>query len=154
MDRLPTSSLCQTERLKSGAKRQAILGPAFRGVFNREPWQPVPDVYEKDWRQECQLADRIVVNSKWSEQALDSIACFPLGWVRPDMVVAGCCFNFCGGGSGWINGLLLPEVSADAIAKVLRELVANPSRLLGFSARSGVDARFGLKALAASLLNL
>lgn len=53
-----------------------------------------------------------------------------------------------------VNGLLVPEVSADAITKVLRKLVGNPSRLREFSARSGVDARFRLKALAASLLNL
>jgi glycosyltransferase involved in cell wall biosynthesis len=53
-----------------------------------------------------------------------------------------------------VNGLLLPEVSGDAIIKVLNELVDSPSRLRELSARSGVGARFSLKALAASLLNL
>ena len=53
-------------------------------------WQPAPDVYWKDWRQECQLADRIVVNSKWSEQALlqegvsaEKIRVVPLAYDAP-----------------------------------------------------------------------
>lgn len=34
------------------------------------PWQPPPDRYWQAWRQECQLADRIAVNSVWSRQLL------------------------------------------------------------------------------------
>jgi glycosyltransferase involved in cell wall biosynthesis len=33
-------------------------------------WQPVPPHYWNDWQQECELADRILVNSEWSQQAL------------------------------------------------------------------------------------
>jgi glycosyltransferase involved in cell wall biosynthesis len=33
-------------------------------------WQPVPPQYWERWRAECKLADRILVNSNWSKQAL------------------------------------------------------------------------------------
>jgi glycosyltransferase involved in cell wall biosynthesis len=39
--------------------------PAWRGS-----WVPAPHRYWSAWRQECALADRIVVNSAWSRQAL------------------------------------------------------------------------------------
>jgi len=53
-----------------------------------------------------------------------------------------------------VNGILLREVRADTIVRVLRELVDDPNRLREFSARSGVNGRFSFKALAASLINL
>jgi hypothetical protein len=31
-------------------------------------WQPAPVDYWKSWREECELADRIVINSEWSRQ--------------------------------------------------------------------------------------
>jgi glycosyltransferase involved in cell wall biosynthesis len=34
-------------------------------------WQPVPLQYWESWRVECELSDRIVVNSTWSKQALE-----------------------------------------------------------------------------------
>ena len=33
-------------------------------------WQPAPAEYWRDWREECDLADRIVVNSDWSQEGL------------------------------------------------------------------------------------
>ncbi len=33
-------------------------------------WQPAPKEYWDNWRRECSLADQIVVNSKWSRDAL------------------------------------------------------------------------------------
>jgi glycosyltransferase involved in cell wall biosynthesis len=39
--------------------------PAQRGT-----WQPPPRHYWSNWREECALADRIVVNSRWSRMAL------------------------------------------------------------------------------------
>lgn len=33
-------------------------------------WQPVPPAYWENWQAECGLADRILVNSDWSRQAL------------------------------------------------------------------------------------
>src|SRR5204863_5284897 len=35
-----------------------------------QQWQPAPAAYWQGWREECRLADRIVVNSSWSQQAL------------------------------------------------------------------------------------
>ena len=34
-------------------------------------WEPAPPQYWDRWKQECVLADRIVVNSRWSKQALE-----------------------------------------------------------------------------------
>jgi glycosyltransferase involved in cell wall biosynthesis len=36
-------------------------------------WQPAPPKYWASWREECQLADRIIVNSTWSSQALQQV---------------------------------------------------------------------------------
>jgi glycosyltransferase involved in cell wall biosynthesis len=33
-------------------------------------WQPAPPCYWHNWQEECRLADRIVVNSLWSSQAI------------------------------------------------------------------------------------
>lgn len=52
------------------------------------------------------------------------------------------------------NGLLLEEVSAEAIAKVLSELVRSPQRLAAMARESYVREEFSLKALASSLSQL
>jgi glycosyltransferase involved in cell wall biosynthesis len=36
-------------------------------------WQPAPPRYWASWQEECSLADRIVVNSLWSSQALQQV---------------------------------------------------------------------------------
>ena len=36
----------------------------------REDWQPAPSDYWDQWRKECALADRILVNSSWSRDSL------------------------------------------------------------------------------------
>lgn len=36
------------------------------------PWQPAPPGYWEAWRRECELADRVVVNSGWTRDALAS----------------------------------------------------------------------------------
>jgi len=46
-----------------------------RQEHNRHPhyqsnWQPAPPEYWINWQEECLLADRIIVNSPWSSQAL------------------------------------------------------------------------------------
>ncbi len=33
-------------------------------------WTPAPPAYWQSWREECRLADRVVVNSQWSKDAL------------------------------------------------------------------------------------
>jgi glycosyltransferase involved in cell wall biosynthesis len=53
-----------------------------------------------------------------------------------------------------VNGVLLREVSGQAIASVLLNLAHNPGRLRDLAAQSGVDDRFSLDSLASSLLNL
>ena len=49
------------------------------------------------------------------------------------------------------NGLILDEVSGDAIAAALRELLRAPETLHAMSENSRVDERFSLRSLAASL---
>ena len=39
---------------------------------NGNGWKPAPEVYWRQWREECELADQIVVNSTWSRDALVS----------------------------------------------------------------------------------
>jgi hypothetical protein len=51
------------------------------------------------------------------------------------------------------DGVLLREVSAEAIASVLLDFVRNPGRLPEMAAHSVVDDRFSLNNLASSLLN-
>ena len=53
-------------------------------------WEPAPPGYWDLWREECDLADRIVVNSKWSRSALEKagvspakIRAIPLAYERP-----------------------------------------------------------------------
>ena len=53
-------------------------------------WERAPKTYWSEWRRECALADRIVVNSSWSRDALvgegipaDKIRIVPLAYERP-----------------------------------------------------------------------
>ena len=53
-------------------------------------WERAPRTYWSEWRRECTLADRIVVNSSWSRDALvgegipaDKIRVVPLAYERP-----------------------------------------------------------------------
>jgi glycosyltransferase involved in cell wall biosynthesis len=53
-------------------------------------WERAPKTYWSAWRRECALADRIVVNSSWSREALvgegilaDKIRVVPLAYERP-----------------------------------------------------------------------
>ena len=54
-------------------------------------WHPAPSVYWERWQQECDLADVILVNSAWSQQALEQagispakLQVVPLAYQRPD----------------------------------------------------------------------
>ena len=44
---------------------EAAQEPEFAGE-----WQPAPPEYWAFWREECELADRIIVNSEWSREGL------------------------------------------------------------------------------------
>lgn len=53
-------------------------------------WQPAPQAYWDLWREECNVADQIVVNSEWSKSALEEagvspakIRVIPLAYERP-----------------------------------------------------------------------
>ncbi len=53
-------------------------------------WQPAPVAYWQQWREECALADEIIVNSPWSRSALqqsgistDKINVIPLAYTIP-----------------------------------------------------------------------
>jgi len=55
-------------------------------------WQPAPAEYWASWRQECELADRIVVNSDWSREGLvrggvpaEKISIIPLAYEAPEI---------------------------------------------------------------------
>ena len=55
-------------------------------------WQPAPPEYWAFWREECKLADRIVVNSEWSREGLvrggvpsEKISIIPLAYEAPDV---------------------------------------------------------------------
>ena len=52
------------------------------------------------------------------------------------------------------NGVILEEISGEAIANVLMQLLRSPETLGVMSARSGVSDRFSLRSLATSLSNL
>lgn len=49
-------------------------GPAeeriVAGLQTDGKWQPAPKAYWDNWRNECSLADQIIVNSQWSKDAL------------------------------------------------------------------------------------
>jgi glycosyltransferase involved in cell wall biosynthesis len=58
-------------------------------------WSSAPPHYWQEWQQECQLADRILVNSNWSQQALvevgipsQKIAIAPLAYQSPSQANA------------------------------------------------------------------
>jgi glycosyltransferase involved in cell wall biosynthesis len=56
----------------------------------RGNWEPRPSTYWVKWRNECEIADRIVVNSEWTQRALEEegvaagkIVIVPLAYKRP-----------------------------------------------------------------------
>jgi glycosyltransferase involved in cell wall biosynthesis len=71
-------------------------------------------------------------------------------WKLPVIASRHCGEVVCDG----VNGVLLEEVSGQAIANVLLELLRSPELLSSMSAQSGVSDRFSLKTLACSLKNL
>lgn len=51
-------------------EEKIVLGEAARVPELAGEWQPAPPEYWIRWREECDLADRIVVNSEWSREGL------------------------------------------------------------------------------------
>ena len=59
-------------------------------------WQPAPPGYWQQWRQELELADRILINSAWSRQCLlragvpaARLRIVPLSYACPSLLAAG-----------------------------------------------------------------
>lgn len=55
-------------------------------------WHPAPPEYWASWREECKLADRVVVNSEWSRDGLirggvpsEKISIIPLAYETPEV---------------------------------------------------------------------
>lgn len=57
-------------QIDPGPPEQRILQKLHQAPGLQHHWQPPPEAYWQHWREECELADRIVVNSNWSERAL------------------------------------------------------------------------------------
>jgi hypothetical protein len=99
-------------QIDPGPKEEAIVAeeatrvPALAGE-----WQPAPAEYWKSWREECELADHIVINSEWSREGLmrdrvpgEKLSVIPLayelegsrddGTTRPDERRYPACFTF------------------------------------------------------------
>ncbi len=67
-------------------REEHIRHPGYHSM-----WQPAPTDYWIAWREECSLADRIVVSSSWSSQALQQVGIsankidiIPLAYEIPD----------------------------------------------------------------------
>jgi glycosyltransferase involved in cell wall biosynthesis len=52
------------------AEERIVTGVIQRSAIAHKHWEPAPNQYWDNWRGECALADTIVVNSKWSKNAL------------------------------------------------------------------------------------
>jgi glycosyltransferase involved in cell wall biosynthesis len=52
------------------AGERIIAGLERTSSIKHKHWEPAPAEYWKSWRNECALADQIVVNSEWSRDAL------------------------------------------------------------------------------------
>lgn len=58
-------------QIDPGIEEEKIVIEEYQQYPNLAPdWQPVPSEYWHNWQQECQLADKILVNSNWSKKLL------------------------------------------------------------------------------------
>jgi glycosyltransferase involved in cell wall biosynthesis len=59
------------EQIDPGPTHEKLAAALHCGhVAGPGAWQPAPSSYWEAWREECRLADSIIVNSSWSRQAL------------------------------------------------------------------------------------
>lgn len=52
------------------AEEELVINLHQQYQQNISSWQPAPSQYWQNWQEECQLADQIIVNSQWSNVAL------------------------------------------------------------------------------------
>jgi len=80
-------------QIDPGPEEEAIVAEeAARVPELAAGWQPAPAEYWASWREECKLADRIVVNSEWSREGLirggvpsEKLAVVPLAYEAREM---------------------------------------------------------------------
>jgi glycosyltransferase involved in cell wall biosynthesis len=80
-------------QIDPGPEEEAIVAEeAARVPELGAGWQPAPPEYWALWREECNLADRIVVNSEWSREGLirdgvpsDKLSVIPLAYETPEV---------------------------------------------------------------------
>src|SRR6185437_8524181 len=53
-------------------EERIVAGLHKNSAIQHTHWEPAPKAYWENWRDECSLADQIVVNSDWSRDALIS----------------------------------------------------------------------------------
>ena len=78
-------------QIDPGPREEEIVGKLHDAAPGQgSSWERAPKTYWSEWRHECALADRIVVNSSWSRDALvgegipaDKIRVVPLAYERP-----------------------------------------------------------------------
>jgi glycosyltransferase involved in cell wall biosynthesis len=83
-------------QIDPGPPEERIVARLYEeNAVHRGSWRPPPRRYWSSWREECALADRIVVNSAWSQAALlgegvpaDKIKVVPLAYDKPKSIRA------------------------------------------------------------------
>jgi glycosyltransferase involved in cell wall biosynthesis len=80
-------------QIDPGPEEEAIVAKEVARVGKLAGnWQPAPPEYWSNWREECKLADRIVVNSEWSRTGLiktgvigEKLTVIPLAYEAPEI---------------------------------------------------------------------
>jgi glycosyltransferase involved in cell wall biosynthesis len=83
-------------QIDPGPPEERIVARLYEeNAVHRGSWRPPPRRYWSSWREECALADRIVVNSTWSQAALmnegvpaEKIKVVPLAYDEPEAITA------------------------------------------------------------------
>jgi glycosyltransferase involved in cell wall biosynthesis len=57
-------------QIDAGLIEERIVSTLVDQARDRFGWKPAPVWYWDDWREECELADRVMVNSSWSRSCL------------------------------------------------------------------------------------
>jgi glycosyltransferase involved in cell wall biosynthesis len=78
-------------QIDPGPVEEQIVTMLYAGNLTQQrKWEPAPPSYWAQWRDECELADRIVVNSAWAQRALEQegvprakLFIVPLAYERP-----------------------------------------------------------------------
>ena len=84
-------------QIDPGPVEERLVAALHQRYRDLEPgWQPAPMAYWDAWRDECRLADRIIVNSTWSRDGLceagvpiDKIRVVPLAYDGPTSAAPG-----------------------------------------------------------------